>query len=456
MNAASGSWRRCRRAPGRSGATSASITRHRPLRCRSRTGRYVPTTRMSSTLVSEAARSLRAAVERLRDLRAQFGPTQVFGADCDPAAFEHAGTLVALGARTSQFRRGDFLGMRPQDFPRRFDAVLGNPPYVRHHALGVTRHAAARKVVLEGGWHLPDQASYWAYFVLHAIQFVAPGGRLGLVLPGALMHADYASAVRDVICRSFQKVTVLLLEGRVFPTAKEESVLVLAEGRGNHVAEVRVGSAAWEHFCADPTYLDSITEVLPPSSIQRPWLRALVPPATLQLYDALAQRMPTLADTATIRIGIVTGANHFFVLAESEARRMRIPLRATTPTLTRAAHLKGLVFSAVDVDELRSTDGRHLLVRVQAGRGYEAGWSRAYLRRGARAGVNTRAKCLGRRSWYEVPIQGPGDAFLLYMSRAGPRVVLNKAEVQCTNTIHTLTWAASYGEPKRPLSPLQC
>lgn len=97
--------------------------------------------------------------------------------------------MTAAG-RPVQLRVGDFFGMVGE---RRFDAVIGNPPYVRYQGCTGALRAAGRRAALNGGVGLTALASSWAAFTVHAAEFLRPGGRLGLVLPAELLTVNYAA-----------------------------------------------------------------------------------------------------------------------------------------------------------------------------------------------------------------------------------------------------------------------
>jgi hypothetical protein len=88
-------------------------------------------------------------------------------------------------------------------------AIVGNPPYVKHHDIDPNLLRVARRRVAEQGFELSGRSSYWAYFVLHALQFVSPGGKLAFILPGAVLHAEYAASVLEAVLNSFGGVTVV-------------------------------------------------------------------------------------------------------------------------------------------------------------------------------------------------------------------------------------------------------
>jgi adenine-specific DNA-methyltransferase len=382
---------------------------------------------------------LKAAMDQLHQLGTIHSARQTYGVENDEMARRHSRCFIAQGASTAQFRFVDFLTLRPTDFPVPFSVILGNPPYVRHHTLAKEAREAAHGALAEGGYQLSDLASYWAYFVIHAIRFLAPGGCMALVLPGMLLHAYYARTVRLILSRSFRRLTALLIEERLFPDALEESILLLAEGREETTAEVRVGTMSGRPLYLDEQNCLKMTRVLDNAERDGAWLRGILGRYTLDIYDGIAKQSMRLGQKAIIRIGAVTGANHFFVVAPSTIAKLSIPTRYTRAIISRTSHLQGLIFTPDDVKELLARNTPSLLICPPANSKLPQALQ-AYLRMGVRQGVPNRTKCASRYPWYIVPGIEPPDAFLLYMASSYPRLVLNSAKIACTNTIHGLWW----------------
>ena len=127
----------------------------------------------------------------------------------------------------------DFFDVAPADTPL-FTANIGNPPYIRYQSWSGER---AHEIAAELGFKLTKLASIWAPFILHGCRFLAPGGRLGQVLPAELLHAQYARPVVRHLTESFREVTVALFDEAVFPGALEEVILLFADGYGEGPAE---------------------------------------------------------------------------------------------------------------------------------------------------------------------------------------------------------------------------
>lgn len=382
---------------------------------------------------------LRAAVERLRQRGASQPTRQIFGTDSEVEAQRDADQLVVDGAQPHQFLTADFLKCSPHDVGGPFTAVVGNPPYVRRRVLDAESLSAARAAIEISRFKLAGQASYWAYFVLHSLQFIDQGGRLALILPGAVLHADYARPVRDALRETFRSVTVVVIDGRLFPEAEEESVLVLADGCGEQCGQVRIGTARRRDLDLTSASLARSTRILTKSEASGSWLRGVVPQRALEVYDDLALRSTRLGSEAIVRIGAVTGANPFFVLTDQERIEFGIEDCCLRRVVARASQLRGLAFTESDTAN-DAADGRRVWLFTPPPHGPYPLGAEAYLRVGETLGVHEGHKCATRRPWYVAPDTSPPDAFLQYMAWYSPRLVLNEAGAACTNTVHAVKW----------------
>lgn len=112
----------------------------------------------------------------------------------------------------------------------RYDAVIGNPPYIRYQDFTGEARTRSRAAALSAGVALNGLASSWAAFTIQSALFLRPGGRMGLVLPAGLLSVHYAAPVRQFLFDRFRSVELVLFTGRVFPEAEADVVLLLADG----------------------------------------------------------------------------------------------------------------------------------------------------------------------------------------------------------------------------------
>ncbi len=386
---------------------------------------------------------LRCAAERLLELGGD--PARcVFGVEIDPSVHERvAGEL----ARTSAVDMGhllcsDFFDVSPQGLGR-VDAVVGNPPFIRYHRFtGSNRDKALRRAASEGV-ALSRLTSSWAPFVVHCAALVKPGGRLALVLPMEIGHASYARPVVAALARQFGRLTFLTFRTRLFPDLSEDTLLLLAEAKGETPSGIfwrdLPHAAALEQF-REAESLPALRRLDAESFTNggHGLVECLVPPRARSLYRDLRRHrlVRRLGDVADVGIGYVTGANAFFHLTHEEATRWRIPDEFLRPAVLRGRSLRGLRFTREDWHGTLRAGEAAFLLHITADEGRLPDGVRRYLHHGVKLGVPTAFKCRTRSPWYRVPHVHLPDAMLTYMIGVAPSLVANDARVVVPNSLH--------------------
>ena len=171
---------------------------------------------------------LLSASERFRALGApQRLGDRLHGLDIHDQSVAEAKHALSIRGFDAALCVGDFFRKEPKPS---FDAVIGNPPYVRYQSFAGASRLRALEAALRQGVRLNQLASSWAAFTVHASGFLNAAGRLGLVLPAELIAVKYASQVRRFLLERFAQVRLVLFDNLVFPGVLEEVVLLLAEG----------------------------------------------------------------------------------------------------------------------------------------------------------------------------------------------------------------------------------
>lgn len=315
----------------------------------------------------------------------------------------------------------DFFDLDPVS-TRTFAAVVGNPPYIRYHGFrGVDRDKALSRAEAQGV-ELTGLASSWAHFVVHATAFLEKSGRLALVLPAELLHADYASPIRELLRRRFSSVTVVAFDKAAFPSAQVDAVLLLASNdQPNGFRVIRVD---------DITGLATLDLTDVPMVRQAPsrWSGSVDREAGDVYQLALdSGRGVRLGHWAHVDIGFVSGANAFFVMTRERAAELNLPASVLTAAVERPSDVPGVL--------LRQDETRLLL--DLAGKTDIDDATGRYLASGIRQGLDQRYKTRSRSPWYAVPLpRRMPDAFIPYMLHRGPRLIVNTHGARNSNLLH--------------------
>jgi adenine-specific DNA-methyltransferase len=388
---------------------------------------------------------LEVAAGRLRDLGASAGrvAASLQAVDLNPEAarITRERLVSELGLLHINVRAASFFSLPPpgQLFgsSEGVDVVMGNPPYIRYQDFAGGARSEALERAASGGVQLTRLASSWAHFVVHAVSFLRPGGRLALILPAELIHTGYAAPLREHLRRSFEEVHVVAFRQAVFPEVQAEVVLLLAAGKGRGAARLGLSEVENTLDLADLAAVLARAEVFAPGDEPEKWLPGYTAHSCAATLGHLQARglLNPLEDIGKAGIGFVSGANNYFVLSAEEAERWRLPKGSLRPALIRARQIPGLQVTPGAIALMQSQNERCLLwlPREQLTRA-----EKAYVRHGEDLGYPGRYKCRVRSPWYRVPGVTTPEAFLTYMSDVVPRLCLNRARVVASNTLLTL------------------
>ncbi len=381
---------------------------------------------------------LQAAAEHIRDLGNR--RPQIWGVDVDAAALR----VSHLRLSGANLLERDFFSLRPGDIPP-VTTVVGNPPFIRYQTFNGKQRADALKCALDAGVELPKLCSSWAPFIVHAATFLTPGGRLGMVAPAELIHAQYAREVLRFLLRRFGRITVRMFQRKMFQQLSEDTVLLLCEDFGipcdwfSITPATCIEDARSDEKHTVPVDIDAIR-----SGTHR-MTRYLLPANARHLYEDIATQrgVVRLGDAADVGIGYVTGCNKYFHLTRSEAKSWRVPPRYLAPAVLSLGDFRGTIFRRSDWERLVASDEKTHLLRLPESKVEELPLGLGkYIAHGKDQRVAEHYKCRVRDTWYSVPHVRVGDAFLSYMSGSSPKLVRNGGGFVAPNTLHIVRFAS--------------
>ena len=354
---------------------------------------------------------------------------------------------------------GDFFGWFQQNKQPPFDAVVGNPPFIRYQSFPEPHRSRAMAIMTEQGLSPNRLTNIWVPFVVAAASSLRPGGRLALVLPAELLQVSYAAQLRSFLTDRFARIDIVACNELFFEKAEQEVVLLLADG---------ALAAASEANCCRVTMTESrtlaeITNRSPsavlaaaqPKTIRHDnekWLKYFLTEREIAFMRALRDAPVTanLSSHASVDVGVVTGKNEFFVLTSEQVAALKLE-SYTAPLISRSVHLKGAVVGKRDWKTMATAGDRvHLLHLAPINGTKLSGALARYIRLGESTEVNKGYKCSIRTPWYAVPSVWTPDGFLFRQIYDFPRAVLNKAGATSTDTIHRITCKAD--KPERVIA----
>ena len=184
---------------------------------------------------------------------------RLHGVDVDPLAVATTRAALSLWAggdvALDTVRVGDHLVDDPFA-TKRFDLVVGNPPFLSQLRGGTPRSQAQRAALAERwagvGGYVDDAAA----FLLAGVDALADGGTVVLVQPASVLGAVDARSVRERLARSAPPRALWVDPGRAFAAGVDTVALVCRGGDAPPTVDVdgvavdRPSAASWAPLLA--------------------------------------------------------------------------------------------------------------------------------------------------------------------------------------------------------------
>src|SRR5713101_8357094 len=192
-----------------------------------------------------------------------------------------------------------------------FDAVVGNPPYVRQEGLGDDK--IAFKALYEVFNSIAD---LYTYFIERGHVLLCPGGRFGMITANKFMRTNYGEALRSFLT-SKVKLEKLIDFGDlpVFGDATTYPIIILSSNNHRNTESIEYALLKSLNFESLPAAIQSQASKMPESAFSGTnW--SLVPTTEQVILDILKANSGHLGDYigGKIRRGILTGFNEAFII----------------------------------------------------------------------------------------------------------------------------------------------
>jgi adenine-specific DNA-methyltransferase len=383
-------------------------------------------------------------------LRALGSKPKRFGCDIDPNAVELArGALEDQGGEL-ELVHGDFLSLDAWPFSiGEFDAVIANPPYIRHHNLTLQQKALAKHYSRTFGLTVSSLSGSYVYFFLEAIRRLRFNGRLVFVTPTEFLDVRYGAPLKEALLTwcDIDELIVLGMDDLAFDGVLTTSAITIATKRERATRRLRMTEAQLNGTIVRGRQVQLGAGE---ASADVPWT-ALLPSRAERILPLVAGRSAKLSDYARVRRGIATGDNSFFGLTQEQVDRWNIEPRFLVPVVAGSKDLpdNGSVLTDEFWRTRKDSGAPSWLLWCHEPKGALAGTAvLRYIEHGETLGLPERFNCKTRKPWYGVERVPPADFFVTYMSRQRARFVRNELGARCLTSLLNV-WSNDGIEPDR-------
>ena len=325
-----------------------------------------------------------------------------------------------------------------------FDAVVGNPPFIRYQYLPQEQQLLAEKIFSQLHLRFTKHTNAWVPFVLASVKLLRPGGRLAMVIPSEIFHIPHAQGLRQYLAEQCSRVLVLDPQEIWFTDTLQGTVLLLAEKKNTGIEQGK-GVAALpmvnrQALELDPETLFRTATYTNGVTIEGKWMPIFLSIKERALIAELRDRpdIKRFIEIASVDVGIVTGANNFFLVSDQTVEDFSLQ-RWAHPMFGRSNHVQGLVFSDSDyrANKKAGLPANFLWFQEDEIESLPA-HARRYLQSGLDQQLHKRFKCRTRDLWYRVPSVYTAPIAMLKRAHNFPRLVLNTAGAYTTDTAYRI------------------
>ncbi|HFQ5384974.1 TPA: Eco57I restriction-modification methylase domain-containing protein [Vibrio vulnificus] len=332
------------------------------------------------------------------------------------------------------YQIADFTELAPPVEADRYNLIICNPPYVRHHHIKENKIRIQKKALEAADMQLSGLAGLYCHFLAIAHPWMKDNGIAGWLIPSEFMDVNYGQAVKNYL---LNEVTLLQIHRFDPSDVQFEDALVSSavvwfkktKPTSNHLVKFTYGG----------TIEAPIVEKSVPLSVlekEKKWTRF---PLSEERKDT---NVAKLKDFFTIKRGIATGDNKFFVLSRKEVEERHLPLDQFRPILPSPRHLNTIEVLSdengyPDIDnQLFVLDSKLPLEEIS--RRYPTLFR--YLEEGVQSGVSERYLCKNRKIWYAQENRLESQFYCTYIGRSDNtgknpfRFVLNKSKAIVSNS----------------------
>lgn len=336
----------------------------------------------------------------------------------------------------------DFL---TSDIPvEKYSLIISNPPYSRHHYIDREKKKYLQQKVLKNfGIKISGLAGLYSYFLILSSLFLKNNALSCWLIPSEFMDVNYGKAIKEFLLKK-----VDLLHIHIFPNDD----LKFSDALVSSSIVLFKNSAPSDH----DIIFTSGRKILHPKNVLK--LKHSEISSSLKWSNLFDNYFPkhnvdTIGDFFSIKRGIATGDNSFFILDDKKICELGIPSTFLTPVLPKPKEITGTLVTSQDgipvlEKKLFVFNCNSLEEALQ--KDCKAVWN--YIQEGKKKKTNLRYLCRHRTPWYSCEKRLASPFVIPYMGRCSEKNRVFRFIQNDSNAIATNAYLMIY--PKNEFSEI--
>lgn len=323
--------------------------------------------------------------------------------------------------------RRDFIKNPPE---RKFKAIVGNPPYIRHHRIAEETKSFLKQLTAHiAGFTIDGRAGYHIYFLLQALHHLDQDGRLAFIMPADTCEGKFSKKLWKWIAEVFCIEAIITFDEKAtpFPNVDTNAMVFLIKKAAPKT------SFYWVK--AKDAYSYDLFNFIISTFKQKDYKTLDI--VKRQLIEGLTTGFSRpeqnhnefnyhLHDFANVMRGIATGSNEFFFLTKQQVKELGIPDEFLKRAIGRTKDVTESILTAKELEILDQKDRPTYLLAINEQQVLSKAVSN-YLKIGEAMGLPNRALIQQRKPWYKMEKREVPPLLFAYLGRRNIRFIKNEA-----------------------------
>lgn len=326
---------------------------------------------------------------------------------------------------------------------KKYDLILGNPPYVVRKRLSDDTIEKCKAVYRASGLNEKSFKNLWGAFLVASIKLLAPTGVLAFVLPAELLQVKFSGELRRLLISQFQRVEVISFQHIIFDKIEQDTILLFCYQQHSEPGLFFDHQQDIDSLVTKPLAF----QIKDPKKIgDHKWTGHVLTEEELELISALKEKFKPVSHYCTAVAGIVTAANNYFIVDDDTVQKYELE-SFIVPIVQKGLYINGS--ATFTSDHLLGLKERGLACNLVSFQGCDESSlgkkTREYLELGRTLDIHERYKCKGRSPWYAVPGVWKSEGFFFKRSYLYPKLLANIAESMVTDSAYRIKMLDDYG-----------
>ncbi|PKO60212.1 MAG: hypothetical protein CVU24_13630 [Betaproteobacteria bacterium HGW-Betaproteobacteria-18] len=313
------------------------------------------------------------------------------------------------------------------------DAAIVNPPYNRfqNRDLPDRVNLQLARVLGQTASGYTNQYALFLYLVISRLSLT---GRAAFIVLSEFLATGYGVQVKKFLQQSgrLRHLIIFDTESRIFPEAATTACVLLFDSGICDALNIwhlagQSDSDRFERVCNDKEL------TAPDASIARQNLEPAQNWQGLGRGSADLGGFVPLGTFGSVKRGIATGANEFFVLSPSKVKELKLGVTDLVPCIASASSVVGHVFSEDSWSVLKASDRPCYLFD---GCSRPSAASQGYVLEGELQAIHERYLTRMRKPWFRLERRVAAPLLLAVFGRQGFRVILNRSKAVNLTAFH--------------------